>query len=69
MKFCNATNIDRNSGERTPGSCHATPDRTACAAFCKESRRKLDNAIKLDRNPGVAEGSAVRLYPKQRPYE
>jgi hypothetical protein len=67
MKFGNTTNIDRNSGERTPDSCHATHDRTACAAFCKESRMKLVNAIKLDRNPGDAEGSAVRLYPKPRP--
>ena len=55
--------------ERTQDSCHATHDRTACAAFCKESRMEFVNAIKLDRNPGVAEGSAVRLSPKPRPYE
>ncbi len=34
---------------------------TVCAAFCRESRMKLINAIELDSNPGVAEGSAVRL--------
>jgi hypothetical protein len=43
------------------------PDMIACAAFCKESRMKLVSAIELDRNPGVAEGSAVRPSPKQRP--
>jgi hypothetical protein len=30
---------------------------------------KCVNATNLNRNPGAAEGSAVRLYPKQRPYE
>jgi hypothetical protein len=27
------------------------------------------DAIKPDRNPGAAEGSAVRLSPKPRPFE
>ena len=35
-----------------PDFCYATQDRTACAAFIKESRMKFDNATSLDRNPG-----------------
>jgi hypothetical protein len=38
MKLASATNLDRNSGERTPDSCYAALDMIACAAFCKESR-------------------------------
>jgi hypothetical protein len=38
--------------DRTADSCSAVPDVFACAAFCKESRMKLVNAIELDRNPG-----------------
>jgi hypothetical protein len=67
MKLASATNLDRNSGERTPDSCYAALDMIACAAFCKESRMKLVNAIELNRNPGAAEGSAVPLSPKRRP--
>ncbi len=55
--------------DRTPESCYAVLHIFACAAFCKESRMKLVNAIELDRNPGAVEGSAVRLYPKPRPSE
>jgi hypothetical protein len=67
MKSANVTNLDRNLGERTPDSCYAALDMIACAAFCKESRMKLVNAIELNRNPGAVEGPAVRLSPKQRP--
>jgi hypothetical protein len=33
-------------------SCYAAPDRTACAAFFKESRIQFDNATNLDRKSG-----------------
>jgi len=55
--------------DRTPDSCYAALDKTACAAFCEESRMKYANAAELNRNPGAAEGSAVRHYPKRRPHE
>jgi hypothetical protein len=35
-----------------PISCHAVLDMAACAAFVKESRMKIANATKLNRNPG-----------------
>ena len=39
-------------------SCHGAPPPSACAAFIKESRMKLANAIKLDRksreSPSIA---------------
>jgi drug/metabolite transporter (DMT)-like permease len=34
-------------------SCYAAPDRTACAAFIKESRMEFDNATNLDRKSGL----------------
>jgi hypothetical protein len=34
-------------------SCYAAPDRTACAAFFKESRMQFDNATNLYRKSGV----------------
>ena len=36
-----------------PISCYAALDRTACAAFFKESRMEFDNATNLDRKSGV----------------
>jgi hypothetical protein len=33
-------------------SCYVAPDRTACAAFFKESRMQFDNATNLDRKSG-----------------
>jgi hypothetical protein len=41
--------------ERTRTSCYAALDKTACAAFRKESRMKLANATNLDRKSGVAQ--------------
>jgi hypothetical protein len=35
-----------------PISCYAAPDRTACAAFFKESRMQFDSATNLDRKSG-----------------
>jgi hypothetical protein len=40
--------------ERTRISCCAAVDRSACAAFRKESRMKFANATKLNRKSGVA---------------
>jgi hypothetical protein len=37
------------SHQRTRISCYAASDRTACAAFFKESRMEFDNATNLDR--------------------
>jgi hypothetical protein len=48
----NAPNELSSRPKRTRISCHAAPDRTACAAFSKESRMKFANATNLDRNPG-----------------
>ena len=39
--------------ERTRISCCAAPDRTACAAFFKESRMEFDKATNLDRKSGL----------------
>jgi hypothetical protein len=41
------------SPQRTRISCYAAPDKTACAAFFKESRIEFDNATNLDRKSGV----------------
>jgi hypothetical protein len=43
-------------------SYYAAPPMTTCAGFRKESRMKFANAIKLDRNPGEVEGSAVPFW-------
>ena len=40
--------------ERTRISCHAALDKTACAAFSKESRMKFDYATNINRKSGVA---------------
>jgi hypothetical protein len=40
--------------ERTRISCHAAMDTAVCAAFVKESRMKIANATKFNRNSGVA---------------
>jgi hypothetical protein len=40
--------------ERTRISCHASPERIACAAFRKESRMKFANATNTDTKFGVA---------------
>ena len=44
------------STEANPNSCYATPDRSACAAFIKESRIKFASATNLDRNSGERSG-------------
>jgi hypothetical protein len=53
------------SHQRTRISCYAAPDRTACAAFSKESRMEFDNATNLDRKSGIRgtkkTGEAPRL--------
>jgi len=41
------------SPQRTRISCYAASDRTACAAFFKESRMEFDSATNLDRKSGV----------------
>jgi hypothetical protein len=41
------------SHQRTWISCYAASDRTACAAFIKESRMQFDNATNLDRKSSV----------------
>jgi hypothetical protein len=48
--------------KRTRISCHAAPDRTACAPFSKERHIKFANATKFNRKSGEAEGSAVPLH-------
>jgi hypothetical protein len=45
--------------QRTPDSCHAALDKTACAPFSKERRMKFAEPSKLNRNPG---GWATRLF-------
>jgi hypothetical protein len=48
------------SPQRTRISCYAASDRTACAAFFKESRIEFDNAINLDRKiRGTWEGNEI----------
>ena len=47
--------------ERTRISCHAALDKTACAAFRKESRMKLANATNLHRKSGVAQWRDLRF--------
>jgi hypothetical protein len=49
------------SSRPDPDSCYAAQDTAACAAFIKESRMELINAMELDRNPG--ERSAVESLP------
>jgi hypothetical protein len=41
--------------KRTRISCHAALDKTACAAFIKESRMKFVSATNLNRKSGVAQ--------------
>jgi hypothetical protein len=48
---------------RTWISCHAAPDRTACAAFIEESRMKFVNATKLNRKSREP-GAPVR-FPEE----
>jgi hypothetical protein len=51
--------------KRTRISCCAAVDRAACAAFRKESRMKLAEPTKFNRNSGGAkEGSTVSLFPR-----
>ena len=38
---------------RTPDSCHAALDKTACAPFYKERRMNFAEPSKLNRNPGI----------------
>jgi hypothetical protein len=49
-------------------SCHGAPPTSACAAFIKESRMKLANAILLDRKSGVrfGEPGAPVPFPRDR---
>jgi hypothetical protein len=60
------------SHQRTRISCYAASDRTACAAFFKESRMQFNNATNLDRKSGVpgpisiAEGH-IRSVPVRNP--
>jgi hypothetical protein len=50
-----------------PDFLYATPDRSECAAFSKESRMKFANANKLDRksrgSPTIALNCLVKLNP------
>jgi hypothetical protein len=45
--------------QRTPDSCHAALDKTACAPFSKERRMRFAEPSKLNRNPG---GWGTRLF-------
>ena len=62
-RFCegwDTTNLDTDRrvshplqrAQRTPDSCHAALDKTACAPFSKERRMKYAEPTKLNRNPG-----------------
>ncbi len=70
LVFCegwDTTNLDTDrrvshplqSAQRTPDSCHAALDKTACAPFSKERRMKFAEPSKLNRNPG---GWGTRLF-------
>jgi hypothetical protein len=45
--------------KRTRISCYAAPDRTACAAFFKESCMQHANATELDRKSGERSGEII----------
>ena len=47
--------------ERSRSSCHAAPDKAACAPFRKERRMKFANAIKFHRKSGGAQWRDLRF--------
>jgi hypothetical protein len=59
---------DPGSPQRTRVSGYAAPDRTARAAFFKQSRMEFDNAINLDRKSGVPGKMMIyfRRFPEGR---
>jgi hypothetical protein len=59
MKFASANYFDRNSGERSGGTCFLPIRQQFLRATAT-----LPFVI-----PTAAEGSAVRHYPKRRPHE
>ena len=60
MKCINATNLNRNPGERTRISYLTALPAATYAALRKESRMKSTEATAFDRKSGGGEGSAVR---------
>jgi hypothetical protein len=60
MKHINATNLNRNPGERTQISYFTALPAATYAALRKESRMKSTEATVLNRKSGGAEGPAVR---------
>jgi hypothetical protein len=69
MKCINATNLNRNPGERTRISYFTALPAATYAALRKESRMKSTEATVFDRKSGAAEGPAVRLSWTQLPHE
>src|ERR1700743_13741 len=60
MKCINATNLNRNPGDRTRISYLTDLPAATRAALRKESRMKSTEATAFDRKSGGGEGSAVR---------
>jgi hypothetical protein len=60
MKSINATNLNRNPGERNRISYLTALPAATYAALRKESRMKSTEATAFDRKSGGGEGSAVR---------
>ncbi len=60
MKRINATNLNRNPGERTRISYFTALPAATYAALRKKSRMKSTEATVFDRKSGAAEGRAVR---------
>jgi hypothetical protein len=60
MKCINATNLNRNPGERTRISYFTALPAATYAALRKEGRMKSTEAAVFDRKSGGAEGPAVR---------
>jgi hypothetical protein len=69
MKCINATNLNRNPGERTRISYFTALPAATYAALRKESRMKSTEATVFDRKSGAAERPAVRLSWTQLPHE
>ena len=48
--------------KRTRISCHAAPDKTACAPFFKERRMMFANATNVYRKSGAAQWRDLRFH-------
>jgi hypothetical protein len=60
VQFSDPTNLSSRP-ERTRISCHAAPDKAACAPFRRERRINFANATKFDRKSGGAQWRDLRL--------